>query len=509
MKPKTLGYLVLPALLAAGTAHAQTIKADNATDLGQAGSWVGGVLPPTTGVAQINNTLAGFSALTVGTNLQVRTLSFVDPASDVGITVSNTRTLTVGDSAAANGTNLIDMTSATRDLTISRAGNGVLRVIAFNNVNTIGNFNVASGRTLTINSPITTTNSRKSIGITGAGNVVINGAVTGTGGFLGLSVQAGTLELNGVNKWIASGTGEKFEITGGTLKLGNDSALVNDGVTVANPFKFNGGTVQASGGDRVITTTGIGFIHGYRIGGNLTVSGDNSLTLAGGKVTNVTNANNTLTNSITAVGKSLTLASNVELSNDATGRTLTIDGAGSTLVSGLISNGSTSTSGLTKSGLGTLTLSNIGNSFTGPLTINAGSVLLGASGVIADATPLVLGGGTFDLGGFSETLGTLTVGGNSVLDLGTTGTVSFASSESQAWSGSLSISGTFNTSSVRFGTSFGALTVGQLGAITVNGFGGFGLDADGFLTAVPEPATWATLTGLVALGFVSCRRRKL
>lgn len=511
--------LALSALAAVGQTQAQTIKADNATDLGNAASWVGGVLPAATATAQINSTLQGFSALPVATNLTIRSLSFVDPASAVTLTVSNTRTFTLGDGAAPNGTAWIDMSSATKDLTIARTGTGVLRLTSPNSATNVFNMNVASDRTLTLDTAIVTTNTRKNLGVNGSGTVRINGALDATAGFLGLVLSSGTLELNGANKWRASANSttlaftERFEMSGGTLVLGNDSALVNEGgpagSNAPNPFKFNGGTVQAGGGDRTITTTGASAIqHGYRIGGNFTVSGTNSLTLTGGPVTNVTNATNTLTNSISGTGKSFTIASTLALSNDATDRVLEIDGTGTTAISGQIVNGGTSTAGgLKKSGSGTLTLSNTGNSFGGALTIAGGSVLLGASNVIPDAASVVLSGGKLDLAGFSETVGTLGLTSSSLIDLGG-GTIAFADSSAQSWTGTLSFVGTYTTTSVRFGTSSSALTPGQISSITFNGLGGYGLDGSGFLVAVPEPATCAAALGLLGVAAAALRRRK-
>jgi autotransporter-associated beta strand protein len=100
---------------------------------------------------------------------------------------------------------------------------------------------------------------------------------------------------------------------------------------------------------------------------------------------------------------------------DTNTKTLTVTGGEDTTISGLISN----TGGITKTGAGTLTLSNTGNSFTGDLLVSGGTLLLGASGVLPDATAdMTLGGGTFDTGGFDETLATLTLTDNSTIDLG-------------------------------------------------------------------------------------------
>ena len=94
--------------------------------------------------------------------------------------------------------------------------------------------------------------------------------------------------------------------------------------------------------------------------GSFTVGGSNAVTLAG--TYTHSGGNRTLTNSN---GGGLTMSGPVFLANDnATARTLTIAGNGSTEISGNIANNNaenTTASGLTKNGDGTLTLSGSGS----------------------------------------------------------------------------------------------------------------------------------------------------
>jgi fibronectin-binding autotransporter adhesin len=558
MKHKTLGYLLLPALLAAGNAQAQTIitRADNAIALTvtgnpPTGAWVGGVVPTsTTAFARFDSTTTNATNSgnqLVGGSFSAQGLIFANPtvgANGYVFNFSNSgaRLITLGANTAIDPV-LLDMSNSSVNVTLgatSDTANGNYRVGGIGALT----HNIGAGTTFTLRLPYVPTNGNagfttasnassaqmKYINFTGTGSAVLNTAfhfstsVTDLSttsnpnqAYMGLAIAGTNVTLNAANRWLpvttthaagnaAIATGSmKFEISSGTLNLGNNDALqvdsrITNASTRALPFSFKGGAVTASGADRTISTAG-----GFAFDGSTTFSGSNSLTLN----SSATQASSsTLTNSLDS-GKVLTLAQTVSLSNNATDRTLTITGAGETVISGAIANGGTSTiSGLTKSGLGTLTLSNTGNSFTGPLTINAGTVQLGASGVVADTAGLVLNGGTFDLNGFNESLGSLTVSASSTVSIGSS-SVSFLDSSSNTWSGSLSISGTLLATSVRFGTTSTALTSLQQQAILVNGLGGYALDSSGFLvSAIPEPSSFAVVAGFAGLSLASLRRRR-
>jgi fibronectin-binding autotransporter adhesin len=79
------------------------------------------------------------------------------------------------------------------------------------------------------------------------------------------------------------------------------------------------------------------------------------------------------------------------------------------------------TTGLTKSGIGNLTLTpNTANTFSGPLTINAGTIVLGNSNALSSSTPVpvVFGGTSQTIGGTTPTFvlanGTLNLSGHSL-----------------------------------------------------------------------------------------------
>jgi autotransporter-associated beta strand protein len=186
---------------------------------------------------------------------------------------------------------------------------------------------------------------------------------------------------------------------------------------------------------------------------------------------------------------------------------ISFDGAGVggiTLKTGIVSG----VGGITHRGSYTVSLQKA-NTYTGETKVSAGILDLGVANAVSSSSNVVLDGGSLQ-SAFSQTLGTLDLSASSTLDLSTAGTFVFADSASLAgsWAGTLSIIGTFTDGvSVKFGSSSEALTTGQLGQITINGLAAT-IDASGFLSAVaiPEPSSYATLLGLMTLGFVAGRR---
>ena len=125
-------------------------------------------------------------------------------------------------------------------------------------------------------------------------------------------------------------------------------------------------------------------------------AGANTLTLGTGGVTIASGAGAVTLNSAIKLDGNQTwsnasttnpflVSSTITNVGDTTPYTLAIGGAGNTQINGVISNGGTTgTTALVKSGLGTLTLgsiSGVANTFSGGLTINGGTVLVTSAGV--------------------------------------------------------------------------------------------------------------------------------
>ncbi|MET0262708.1 MAG: PEP-CTERM sorting domain-containing protein, partial [Rariglobus sp.] len=191
---------------------------------------------------------------------------------------------------------------------------------------------------------------------------------------------------------------------------------------------------------------------------------------------------------------------------------ITFNGAGNNSIT--LGGGVTSgAGGITVSGSYTVNVTG-NNTYTGATTVTSGTLALGNNNRIADASNLVMAGGTFSTGGFSETLGTLSLlTASSIIDLGAgASALVFSESSGVAWDSSIGLSFvnfTAGQDSIKIGVNSNGLTVTQLGQITINGQAAT-IDGSGFLNIapIPEPSTYAAFAGVLALGLVAVRRQR-
>lgn len=128
----------------------------------------------------------------------------------------------------------------------------------------------------------------------------------------------------------------------------------------------------------------------------------------------------------------------------------------------------------------------LANDYIGPTSIEAGTLTLGAAGVLPDDSGVSIGNATLAAGAFPETAGTLGITGAATIQLATGAALSFADSSGIPWSGALALTGNFTSgTSLRFGTGSNGLTPSQLAAITRTGFASFSLDSQGYLVSTP------------------------
>lgn len=318
----------------------------------------------------------------------------------------------------------------------------------------------------------------------------------------------GTVALSGSNDFDdGSGGTPTMQVTDGILQISNANALGG----------ANGGT------DLKVTVDSAATLD---IVNNITYTPSNDITISGDGHSNLGAIRSSSGSNTIAAGAGIVMAANASIGVD-TGATLTIERA--------ISDGGSAYS-LTKAGAGTLNI-NTAASYTGNTIIKEGTLAIGASDVIADASNLQLEGGTFATSGNNETLGNLTLSASSTIDMASGATsilaFDFNSAATPGWTGTLAItnwdgSGTGNGAEqlVFYGISeadlddyinnhiaFNGGAVGSnISKRLINDNGGFNdweiYSTSGTASPIPEPSTYAIGCLLLASGVYHHYRRR-
>jgi len=366
---RNLNVTTLSANLWSGTA-ANGLWANN-------GNWNPTVVPTVGADILFDNTYVSTNqTIDTGTDREVRSLSF-DAASDFTL---NNNTFIFDDQGVPGFSGIsVSQTNGTGTNTINSDLSLANAIFIRNN---------ATG-TLTVTGDISA--GANSITLDGTGtNTNLTGIVSGAGAAI-IKNDSGSATLSGANSYTGGTT-----LNNGTLTANHNTALGTGSVTLA------GGTLASTSGATINNTVSLTANSGLT---GITTSG--TLTQTGG--------------SYTLAMDGATQSGNINLSNNNTGRILTVqvDAAASAL-NGVIANGGTGAGGLTKTGAGTLTLGGA-NTYTGTTTITGGTLQLGASDRLADTSAVTIGAvGTLNLNGFSEKVGTLTAEGGAALDFGAT-----------------------------------------------------------------------------------------
>ena len=261
------------------------------------------------------------------------------------------------------------------------------------------------------------TATNRDLTVDGVGNTTISGTLTtGTGALT--KTGTGTLILSGANTYTGA-----TAINAGVVNIQNATAL---GTTA-------GGVTVASG-------TALELQGGITIGAEaLSISGTG--VASNGAVRNISGANTwggtvTLTGASEIQSDAGTLVLSAANAVTAANQDLTVDGLGSTSISGTITTG---TGVLTKSNTGTLTLSGA-NTFTGAAAINAGVVNIQNATALGTAA----GGVTVATGAALELQGGITVGAEALsltgTGVGSNGAVRNISG-ANTWGGTVTLAG--------------------------------------------------------------------
>jgi fibronectin-binding autotransporter adhesin len=443
------------------------------------------------GSGVVDNTGAAASTLSVGNNAQTSTFSGViksttgnvNPNKTGGgtLTLSGANTFTGATSVIA-GTLALGNASALGNTTgISLSGGATLSP-SLTGINITAAITLGStGTTATITAP----------NVAGSGTtnfpVTLSGAIGGAGAvnFSGVSATNayGVINLDAASDYAGSTLITTVSGYGGGAP-NNANIFMNLGVENALPVTT---VVTLDGGD------GGGSSPGRFC--ELDLNGNNQ-TLAG--LTNVTGRTLRVQRVVNNSATAATLTVNNTVPSDYSGQLGWVSGYGSAAYNNF---------GLAKSGSGTFTLSGAAKTYTGTTAITGGTLALGASNVLPDATAVSIGGGTLSIGpAFTDTVGALALTSAATINLGdNTSALVFADSSLETWSGPLNLTGSFvSGASLRFGDGTGTgLTPAQLASISATGFTGFALNGTGFLTATPSAGGFsAWITGTFANGSV-------
>ncbi|MEI6604310.1 MAG: autotransporter-associated beta strand repeat-containing protein [Verrucomicrobiota bacterium] len=463
-------------------------------------------------------TLNGINTYSGTTTISNGTLSVANPGAG-GNLGSASSAIVLGD--AINKGTLSYSSNAdlsyTRGLTVN-AGGGEMDI-------------TSTGKTLTLMTGGVSTSGTYTLG--GAGNAVINSVISGTGGFT--KANTGTLLLGSANTYCGDTT-----ISSGTLQLGNLTALpsgtdkgnllLNATLDVNNlSITVNGlsgaGVLTNSAGSPVTLTVGANNASGNFTGVIQDGSGITSLTKIGGGTlllggVNTYSGNTAITGGTLQIGNSYAIASGSNKGNVSLGSGGTLDlnncnltlnglsGSGtitnnsgvavlttgandqSSSFSGNLQNGSSGILGLTKTGVGTLTLSGT-NTFSGATTLAGGTLAMGSDTALSSHSTLTVNNaGTLDLNGHLITIDGLAGTGAIINNNSTPVTLTTGAS-----GGGGIFGGTINDGSGKIAltkTGSGTVTLsnvnGYSGGTTVTG-GLLAITSTGALGAIPGTAT--------------------
>ena len=526
--------------LAAGSLHAQNTELDVASGLASGSnlsvgtSYTAGTAPTATSDVTFTAANTYTPPYTFGAAI---TIGSLNDLSATAISLSgSTVTLAGGDSVSGS----------TGDLLFVAAGASLTDTQQFT-LGTTGNFNVAGTATLGYIADGSNGNSSAPTGTssnlikTGVGTLILTANNTYTGG---TTINGGTLQDNFGGQGYGALRGTVTVNTGGTLALNAGDALGYNAITAGNSaaqLTINGGTINIS------VNANEGFT------ANLTMTGGTfSSTGGGGFNINPGAANapsiNTNASATTAVISAPVVQRSGTVSlafNVASGAAGTTKGSDLT-ISGIISGAG---GGITKNGAGTMLLTAM-NTYTGPTTVNAGSLYV--SGSTAGGAVAVTGTGT-TLGGTGTINGAITVGNGAILTAGnkalatptvgilTTGALTLATGStfnalvlngttysSLTAVGTTALGGAAFSLSLAPGATFSftngtpvlqLINSGVSGTFTNTTYstGGYTFTADYVdspgsfdvtVAAVPEPSTWGC--GIFMFGLaVALRRRKI
>lgn len=441
-----------------------------------------------TDIARFSTTSAN-TTVTLGSSTTIQQLEFASGASQYDIA----------------GSRLVIASSSGPDYIVHNAGNiqTISAELELNSSGTFRDLSIGTGSTLVIEQKLIFSPTSGQIRVAGGGTIEILDGFTGLNIF-NLSGGGSTLNFRGnggVNR-LRSENGARINLF---TSHGGDFTIAGNNASIY--LRFNGTATGIAGSNTAsIAPSASGTV---TLGADIEDGGTGTFTrnlrlFQAGTVANATVRFDTTAGSI------LNLSGVILDENAAgSGSKVEITGAGMVRFSGTAAN--TSVTPILISS-GTLELAkddNVNAIAGGTVTVqSSGTLRLAASNQIANSTGLILEGGSFSIGSFSDTVGTLSIGADGgLLDFaGETGTITFASLA--AIDGVLTITGWGDGATILFTDGSGWNST-ALALVDFQGFGaaGFNSETGELYAAIPEPATIGLLLGLSGLAVVGFRRR--
>lgn len=317
-----------------------------------AGTTVSAVVPGSNADVILSATGVNSANTTLGSDMSIKSLTQRQSSTNAWTMNADGYTLTIG----SGGINLLAQATTTFNANLAAGAAQTWSNTSAQTFTVNGNVNLGSN----------------ALTVTGANQVSVVGVVSGTSGSI---VKNGTnlLNLSGNNTFTGGVT-----VNQGTLQLGNPTALGTGTLT----FSGAGATLDGIANNLILTTN-----NAVALNADFTFTGSQALNLGTGAIT--------LGTASSATG---------------TTRTLTINNNFLTL-GGIIADSGTTT-GLAKAGSNVLQL-NGANTYTGNTAVTNATIRIGQTDAIKSGNAMTLfqvgGAPIFDLNGFNQNLGSLTM----------------------------------------------------------------------------------------------------